>query len=133
MPSTSIPSTDDTARPAAPSSVPAGSGASFLRDNAVAIGAGAIAVVLAAIVWFGLPHDREVTSAWLLLFKLTPFIAAAIAVAGLDVYWARRLRLHLFALPVCFLIFFCYFVPKLFFYAGQEDGFGSLYYHMLTL
>ena len=105
----------------------------FLRDNRVTLVAGVVALVLAAVIWFVLPHDREVDSAWLLLFKLTPFVAASIAVAWLDVDWARRLRLHLFALPACFLVFFCFFVPKLFFYATQDDGFPQMYYHMLTL
>jgi hypothetical protein len=130
MPSTSTPSTDDSTRPATRRPAPPGPAASFVRGNAVTLVAGAVAAVLAAVIWFGLPHDREVSSAWLLLFKLSPFVAASIGVAWLDVDWARRLRLHLFALPVCFLIFFCYFVPKLFFYS---DDFGPLYYHMLTL
>lgn len=105
----------------------------FVRDNQVALVASAVAVLLAGVIWFGLPHDREVSSAWLLLFKLTPFVAASVAVAWLDVDWARRLRLHLFALPACFLVFFCFFVPKLFFYSSQDDGFPQMYYYMLTL
>lgn len=139
MPSTSTPSTDHDGRPVvggpAEPAEPATAGpvASFTRDNVVTLIAGAVALALAAVVWFGLPHDREVSSAWLLLFKLTPFVAASIAVAWLDRTWARRLNLHLFALPACFLIFFCYFVPKLFFFAGDGDTFGPMYYHMLTL
>jgi hypothetical protein len=105
----------------------------LVRDNRVTLVFGALAVLLAAVIWFGLPHDREVSSWWMLLFKLTPFAAASIAVAWMDVDWARRLRLHLFALPACFLVFFCFFVPKLFFYSTQEDGFPAMYYHMLTL
>lgn len=133
MPSTSIPSTDHDGRPAVSGPAAAGPVASFTRDNAVTLVAGAVAVLLAAVVWFGLPHDREVSSAWLLLFKLTPFVSASIAVAWLDRTWASRLNLHLFLLPACFLVFFCYFVPKLFFYAGDGDTFGQLYYHVLTL
>jgi hypothetical protein len=105
----------------------------FWRDNRITVIAGGVAVALVSFIWLALPHDREVTSLWLLLFKLTPYAAASVAVAWLDVYWARRLRLHLYLLPVSFLLFFCYFVPKLFFYAGQEDGFGRLYYLMLAL
>jgi hypothetical protein len=121
-------STTDRARPTEADPRP-----NLVRDNRVTLMFGALAVVLAGVIWFGLPHDREVSSWYLLLFKLTPFAAASIAVAWMDVDWARRLRLHLFALPACFLVFFCFFVPKLFFYSTQEDGFPAMYYHMLTL
>jgi hypothetical protein len=122
----------DTAAPAVPA--PGAPGRpSFLRDNLVTLVALAVATVLAGIIWFGLPHDREVTSVGMLLFKLTPFAAASIAVAWLDVGWANRLRLPLVVLPLSFLVFFCYFVPKIFFFAGTEGGFGELYYHVLTL
>jgi hypothetical protein len=96
-----------------------------------------LAVIAAAIVWFGLPHDREVKSLWIFLFKLVPFILAAEAVAALDVEWARRIRLPLILIPPTFLLYFLYFVPKIFFYGGANSddpaSFGSLYYNVLTL
>ncbi|MFI6508697.1 hypothetical protein ACIBCT_13925 [Streptosporangium sp. NPDC050855] len=96
-----------------------------------------LAVIAAAIVWFGLPHDREVKSLWLFLFKLVPFVMAAEAVAALDVEWAKRMRLPLLLIPPTFLLYFLYFVPKIFFFGGaiSEDptSFGNLYYHVLTL
>jgi len=104
----------------------------FLRTNAVTLGAGLIAVILGAIVWFGMPHDRNVESLWVLLFKLTPFIAGVFAVAWIDLDWAHRLRLPLILLPLCFLVFFCFFVPRLFFFAlVLQDGAG-VYYTALT-
>ncbi len=97
----------------------------------------ALAAAAAAFVWFGLPHDREVKSLGLFLVKLLPFVFATEALARLDVDWAKRLRLPLLLLPVAFLVFFLYFVPKIFFYGGAESGtkeaFYALYYHVLTL
>lgn len=107
--------------------------ASFLRDNRVTLVAGGIATMLAAVVWFALPHEREVSSLAVLLFKLTPFAAASVAIAWLNLSWAHRLHLPLIAPPVCFLVFFCYFVPKIAFYSGDPDAFPDLYYHLLTL
>ncbi|GAA3080153.1 hypothetical protein [Streptosporangium carneum] len=96
-----------------------------------------LAVAAAAFVWFGLPHDREVKSLWLFLVKLLPFVFATEAVARLDVEWAKRIRLVLWTVPVAFLVYFLYFVPKIFFFGGVETGtresFYALYYHVLTL
>jgi hypothetical protein len=97
----------------------------------------ALAVVSAAFVWFGLPHDREVKSLWIFLTKLLPFVFAAEAVARLDVEWAKRTRLPLLLIPPAFLVYFVYFVPKIFFYGAEVDGtkeaYFSLYYNVLTL
>lgn len=102
----------------------------FLRANAVCLIALAVAAVLGAIVWFGMAHTHTISSLWVFLFKLTPFVAGGIAVAWLDVGWAQRLRLPLVLVPACFLVFFCYFVPKIFFQAANG---GELYYTVLTL
>jgi hypothetical protein len=92
----------------------------------------AAAGVLAAVIWFVLPHEQEVTSAAMLLFKLTPFAFAVAAIALADDALLRRLRLHLVAIPAAFLLFFCFFVPRIFFYSGTDGDFPKLYYHMLT-
>lgn len=91
-----------------------------------------VAVALAAVVWFALPQDREVGNAGLLLFKLTPFLAATAAIATADVDRLRRWKVHLVAIPATFLVFFCWFVPRLFFYSGSDGDFDKLYYTMLT-
>ncbi|MBN6050669.1 hypothetical protein JYK22_01885, partial [Nonomuraea sp. RK-328] len=96
-----------------------------------------LAAAAAAFVWFGLPHDREVKSLGVFLVKLLPFVFATEAVARLDVEWAKRIRLVLWTVPVAFLVYFLYFVPKIFFYGGVEVGsreaFYGLYYHVLTV
>ncbi|MEU0568047.1 hypothetical protein ABZ297_22050 [Nonomuraea sp. NPDC005983] len=112
------------------------SASSFWRDNRVALLMGALAVALAAMVRFVIPYEREITSAWMLLAKLTPQIAACFAVAWLDVAWARRLRLHLVALPAIFLAFLLYFVPKTFMTAldmvDKSAAFEDLYLHVVV-
>lgn len=90
------------------------------------------ALGLAAVIWFVLPHERDATNAAILLFKLTPFAFAVAAIALADDALLRRLRLHLFAIPAAFLLFFLYFVPRIFFYSGTDGDFPKLYYHMLT-
>jgi hypothetical protein len=121
----------DTHEPAPDAPAPPTPRRAFLRDNRVTLIAGMIAVVLAATVYFGMPHSRDLTSLWVLLVKLTPFVAAAIAIAWMDRWWARRLRLELVLPPLCFLAFFAYFVPKIFFYSDRD--FTKLYYNVLIL
>ncbi|MFF9073866.1 hypothetical protein ACF1A9_16415 [Streptomyces sp. NPDC014872] len=100
-----------------------------VRRNAPFLILFVLAGVFAGIVWFVMPHDREVKSLGILLFKLVPFILATEAVAQLDPAWARRIHLHL-AIPLCFLVYFIYFVPKIFFVAEDHP---ELYYYILTL
>jgi hypothetical protein len=104
----------------------------FLRANRVTLVAGAIAVGLGAAVALGMKPSRDLTSLWVLLCKLAPFVAASIAIAWLDVDRARRLRLHLIAPPLCFLVFFTYFVPQIFYY-HNVGNFDLLYYTILVL
>ncbi|MEU5223270.1 hypothetical protein AB0G55_11480 [Streptomyces toyocaensis] len=100
-----------------------------MRRNAPFLILAALAAVFAGIVWFAMPHDREVKSLGILLFKLVPFVLATEAIAQLDPAWAQRIRLHL-VVPVCFLVYFVYFVPKIFFVAENHP---ELYYYILTL
>ena len=101
-----------------------------LRRNAVFLVLLALAAGCAAVVWFGLPHDREVKSLAIFLFKLLPFVFAVEAVARLDLELARRLHLVRILLPAAFAVYFLYFVPKIFFYL---DDFPTVYYHILAL
>ncbi|MFI1886878.1 hypothetical protein [Streptomyces jumonjinensis] len=100
-----------------------------IRRNAAFLILTALALFFAGIVWFAMPHEREVKSLWVLLFKLVPFVFATEAIAQLDPVWAKRARLHL-TVPLCFLVYFTFFVPKIFFYATVHP---ELYYYILTL
>ncbi|MFD9942455.1 hypothetical protein ACFWYW_34245 [Nonomuraea sp. NPDC059023] len=108
----------------------------MIRANRVTLLAGALAVALAGVVRFVLPYEQEITSLWGFLVKLTPQLAAIVAIAWLDVEWARRLKLHLLAIPAVFLAFLLYFVPKTFMAAmdiGDKSGtFEDLYLHVVV-
>jgi hypothetical protein len=125
-----MPSTDAAAEPETAESE-AAEYPSLLRANAVCIGLFLTALGLAGLVWFTVPHQHHLASLWQFLFQLTPFAAAAGAIAWLDLEWARRLRLQLVLPPIAFLAMFCFFVPRIFYYAGRDDD--KLYFHMLTL
>lgn len=105
----------------------------FLAANRVTLVAGAVTLALAAFVYFGMPHSRDIAHLGEFLAKLTPFVSASIAIGWLHVGWAQRLRLHLILPPLCFVAFFAYFVPKVFYYANLGADFGQLYYTMLIL
>jgi hypothetical protein len=99
----------------------AGAGAGFVRANRVSLLALVVAVGLAAAVYLSTPRGHGLSSLWVLLFSLTPFAAATVAIAWLDQPWARRLRLPLILPPLCFLIFFAVFVPYVFVLFGRND------------
>lgn len=101
-----------------------------LRKNAVFLVCSGAALVLAAYIWLGLPHEREVTSLWVFLLKLLPFVFAVEAIARLDVEWFGKWRLVRILVPLAFVVYFLYFVPKIFYYM---DDHPNLYYHLLTL
>lgn len=88
------------------------------------------AVVAAAAVWFGMPHEKEISNLWVLLAKLAPFVLALEAIARLEIAPSTRRRLAMAAVPATFVVFFCWFVPKIFFHS--DDG-QQLYYYVLTL
>ncbi|MEV4290903.1 hypothetical protein AB0K40_35790 [Nonomuraea bangladeshensis] len=108
----------------------------MIRANLVTLVIGVVAVALAGLVRFVLPYEQDITTLWGFLVKLTPQLAAIVAVAWLDVETARRLRLHLIALPALFLGFLLYFVPATFIRAMDiEDGSGTfedLYLHVVV-
>jgi hypothetical protein len=99
-----------------------------LRLPVLVCAAGAVAS--AAVVWLAMPHDREVKALWILLVKLVPFAFGVETIARLELSPAARRRLALAAVPAAFLVYFCYFVPKIFF--TSDDG-NQLYYYVLTL
>lgn len=114
-------------------SPPADPSTPFLRANRVSLVALVVAVVLTVTVLLTVPHGRGVSSLWVMLLMLSPFAAATVAIGWLDVAWAQRLRLHLILPPACFLAFFCYFVPRQFYFGGLGDDFDGLYFTTLML
>ncbi|MEU4579093.1 hypothetical protein [Nonomuraea sp. NPDC023979] len=108
----------------------------MIRANLVTLVAGLVAVALAGLVRFVLPYEQDITTLWGFLVKLTPQLAAIVAIAWLDVETARRLRLHLVVLPALFLGFLLYFVPGTFIAAMDiEEGlstFEELYLHVVV-
>lgn len=88
------------------------------------------AAVAAGLVWLGLPHTKEISSLWVFLAKLVPFVLAAEAIALLDLPERARRLLGVVLIPASFLVFFAWFVPKIFFQAAQGQ---SIYYYVLTL
>lgn len=86
----------------------------------------AAAFVAAATVWFGMPHTKAIPNVGVLLLKLVPFVLAVEAIAHMSLSASVRRGVALAAVPVCFLVYFAYFVPKIFFGEG-------VYYLVLTL
>ncbi|SEQ95527.1 hypothetical protein [Actinokineospora terrae] len=88
------------------------------------------AFAAAAAVWVGFPHQKSIPNLWVLLAKLVPFVLAVEAIAAMRFSLALRHKIARVAVPVCFLVFFTYFVPSIFFAAGNDK---SIYYLILTL
>lgn len=101
-----------------------------LRANRAALGFGAGAMLCAAAILLFAAPEREVTSLAAFLVKLVPFGLAAEAIARLDLDQRVRNLLAGIAIPVCFLGFFTFFVPKIFF---SLDDFEKTYVTMLKL
>lgn len=101
-----------------------------LKANRASASFGAGALLAAALVVAVSPPQRQVSSLVDFLFKLVPFVLGleAIARLELDAQWRRVAALV--AVPVSFLGFFCWFVPKIFF---SLDDFPRVYVIVLEL
>lgn len=107
------------------------------RPLHVAAGCAAAAVVSGGLIWALLPHERDVTSAGVLLLKLVPFVLAVEAIAAAPTEALKARWLQLTAMVGFFLVYFLYFVPHIFYYGVREndapDQMAGLYYTVLTL
>lgn len=101
-----------------------------LREHCVFIVLTVAAAVAAAGVWFGLPHSREIPNVGVLLLKLVPFVLAVEAIAAMTLGERTRRIVAAAAIPVCFLVYFANFVPRMFFANNQG---ASIYYLLLTV
>jgi hypothetical protein len=89
------------------------------------------------ILTLALPHEREVSSLLEFVLKLIPFICGVEAIAQFNPRWLSQRWLAPVLVPLTFLIYFGYFVPRNFYWGGvrveDPDAFGSLYYNILLL
>jgi len=92
----------------------------------------AAAVVSAALVWLLVPHGQDLGSVWVLLAKLVPFVFALEAIARLDVELFRRLNVGLALMAATFMVFLCWFAPRIFFLSNWGT-FEGLYFLVITM
>ncbi|MFD2205736.1 hypothetical protein [Kiloniella antarctica] len=93
---------------------------------------GMCAVLLGGYAILLLPSEREVKSLGIFIFKLTPFLFAALAISLFDPEIFKRLRVTVPIAYICFAIFFFFYVPKMFFDVAFRDA-GNLYYMTLLI
>ena len=101
----------------------------MLRENWISIASFVVSVGLSLIIWFFMPHDREVENLGILVFKLLPFLFASLSISTVKRRTVERYGLQCILIIASFLGFFCFLVPKIFFH---YDDFEDLYYVMLV-
>ena len=99
-----------------------------LRENIIALVSFIIAAVLAGVIIFVLPQDREVKSLGIFLFKLLPFLFASLAIASVKRDVLQNIYLKYLLIIGSYLLFFTYLIPKIIFHRGE---FEELYYILL--
>jgi len=99
------------------------------KDNIIVLISGAIAIATGLYAILLLPHERSVSSLGIFLFKLLPFISGSVAIAFFNKDYLIKTRLILPAFWVAFLIYFAFFVPKLF--ESFPEDWNSMYYYTL--
>ncbi|EGG94507.1 hypothetical protein IMCC1989_2712 [gamma proteobacterium IMCC1989] len=100
----------------------------LIQQNTISIICALLAVITAGIILFALPQDREVKSLSIFLFKLLPFILASLSLASVSREVLKNQCIQFFSIVTCFLFFFAFLVPKIFFHA---EVFEDLYHVML--
>jgi hypothetical protein len=101
----------------------------MVRENWTSIVSFAISVGLSLIIWFFMPHDREVKNLGAFSFKLLPFLFASLSISTVKRSAIERYSFQCILVIASFLGFFCLLVPKIFFH---YDDFEKLYYMMLV-
>lgn len=77
------------------------------------------------------PRGQDLTSVWVFLAHLVPFVLAVESVAALCPQWLRRGRLREVAVILVFLGFWLYLVPSLFAQFNLQDF--DRFYHWLMI
>jgi hypothetical protein len=104
----------------------------MLRKQLPFLACSAAAIASAALVWLLAPHGQDLGSVWVLLAKLVPFAFALEAIALLDVELVRRLNVGLLVMAATFMVFLCYFAPRIFFLSNWGT-FEDLYFLVITM
>jgi hypothetical protein len=108
------------------------SGRATRRKHVAFSGLSAATLVSAVAVWSLFPHQQQLSSVWVLFAKLVPVVFATEAIAVLDVDLVRRRNLAMVAMPVVFVVFVCYFAPRIFF-LSSFGTFDQLYFLVITM
>lgn len=95
-----------------------------IRENIISLVSFIIAVILAGIILFVLPQEREVRNLGIFLFKLLPFIFASLAIASVKRDVLQNKYLQYLLIIGSYLFFFTYLIPKIIFHS---DVFEDLY------
>ena len=95
-----------------------------LRENAVSFVSFVIAAILAGVILFVLPQEREVRNLGIFLFKLLPFIFASLAIASVKRDMLQNKYLQFLLIVGSYIFFFAYLIPKIIFHS---DVFVDLY------
>jgi hypothetical protein len=98
------------------------------KDDKIAIITGILAVIIGLYCIIYLPQDRVVRNLGIFLLKILPFALGAICISYLNTKFIYKFKLVFPSLFIGFLVIFCVFVPKIFFYL---DDYYTVYY--LTL
>ncbi len=91
------------------------------RKNLVSAGFLLITLLLTLFILTQVSMEKEIPSLGVFLFKLLPFVFATLSIAYLDLEDSLRRGLSAVTIPGVFLGFFCYFVPKLFFFSNEFE------------
>ncbi len=92
-----------------------------VRENSVAVVSFVIAVILAGIILFVLPQEREVRSLGIFLFKLLPFLFASLAIASVKRDVLQNKYFQYLLIIGSYLLFFTYLIPKIIFHRGAFE------------
>ena len=104
----------------------------MLRENLLSLILFLVAAILSLLIWFYMPHEKEVRSLGILLFKLLPFLFASLAISTVKLDTNKKNGLQYFFIIFCFLGFFCLFVPKILFHSRYDNHVEVYYFLLIT-
>ena len=92
-----------------------------LRNNILSASFLLITVFLTLFILTQVSMEKEIPSLGVFLLKLLPFVFATLSIAYLNLGDSLQRGLSFVTIPGAFLGFFCYFVPKLFFFSNEFE------------